>query len=162
MNPVFKNGKLNPTITLPSKLVELCMKNVNERQTKLLKKYKLDELKAYGINEEKGTLRFVLKNDTEYEFEAVPVGVWNTKENKWIWAWANASMGAALYAKSAALKGLSEIIESSDFTEPVIDCDGQKSQMISVIATEYLDGLGRFIAPQDDFRLHFVLLKKRD
>lgn len=162
MNPVFKNGKLNPTITQPSKLVQLCMANVNERQTKLVKKYKLDELKAYGINEEKGTLRFILKDDTEHEFDAVPIGVWNAKENKWVWAWSNASMGAALYAKSAALKGLSEIIDSSDFTEPVIDCDGHKSQMISVIATEYLGGLGRFIAPQDDFRLHFVLLKKKD
>ena len=71
-------------------------------------------------------------------------------------------MGVNLYAKSAALKGLSEIINSTDFTEPVIDCDAHKSQMISVIATEYIGGIGRFIAPQGDFRLHFILLKKKD
>lgn len=163
MNPVFKNGKLNPIITKPSQLVQLCMENVEEKQKKLLKKYKLDQLKAYGIDEEHGTLRFILKDDSQLEFEVVPVGVWNSKENQWIWAWANASMsGAVLYAKSAALKGLSDIIESEDFTESVISCDGNKSQMISVIATEYMGGIGRFVAPQDDFRLHFILLKKKE
>lgn len=162
MKPVFNKGQLNPTIATPSQLVKLCTENVNERQQALLKKYKLDQLKAYGIDEEKGTLRFLLKDDSSHEFEAVPAGVWNAKENKWVWSWSNSSMGVNLYAKSAALKGLSEIINSTDFTEPVIDCDAHKSQMISVIATEYIGGIGRFIAPQGDFRLHFILLKKKD
>ena len=118
MKPVFNKGQLNPTITTPSQLVKLCTENVNERQQALLKKYKLDQLKAYGIDEEIGTLRFLLKDESTHEFEAVPAGVWNAKENKWVWSWSNSSMGVNLYAKTAALKSLSEIINSTDFTEP--------------------------------------------
>lgn len=162
MKQVFKQGKLNPTITSPSLLLQLCTENVTEKQQALVKKYNLDQMKAFDIDEEKGTLQFILKNDTQLEFEAVPVGVWNSKEHQWVWAWANGSMGVSFYAKSAALKGLSNIIESADFTEPVISCDAHKSQMLSLIATEYIGGLGRFIAPQGDFRLHFILLKKKD
>ena len=162
MTPIFKNGKLNPKITKPSQLLQLCMENVQEKQTLLLKKYHLDQLKAYGIDEEKGTLRFITSDDSSYEFDAVPVGVWNSKENQWIWGWANSGSGAVLYARSAALKGLQDIIEANDFSQPVISCDGHRSQAFSCIATEYLEGCGRFVAPQGDFRLHFVLLKKKD
>ena len=161
MKPVFNQGKLHPTIRNTNQLIQQCNENVAERQQALVKKYKLDQLKSYGIDEEQGTLNFKLKDDTQLEFEAAPIGVWNSKENQWVWAWSNSSMGVSLFAKSAALKGLSDIIESEDFTEPVISCDANKSQMISIIATEYIGGLGRFIAPQGDFRLHFIPLKKK-
>lgn len=159
MNQVFKNGKLYPTIKNPSQLVQLCMQNVNERQQALLKKYGLDQLKAYSINEDKGTMTFILKDDSTHEFDIVPIGVWNSKANQWAWAWANSENGAVLYARSAALKGLSDIIESTDFTEALIECDAHKSQMISCIATEYIGGNGRFIAPQGDYRMHFIIME---
>lgn len=162
MHLIFKNGKLNPKITKPSQLVQLCMENMNEKQTDLLKKYQLDQLKGYTIVEEQGLLRFLLKDDSQIDFEVVPVGVWNASTEQWAWSWANSDNGAILYARSAALKGLSNIIESTDFTETVISCDAHHSQMISCIAVEYLGGIGRFVAPQGDFRLHFALMKKHD
>ena len=160
MTPVFKNGKLNPIIKNPDKMIQLCMQNVGERQNALVKQYHLDQLKGYALDEDKGTLRFLLNDESQLEFEVVPAGVWNSKTNQWIWGWSSSEMGAALFARSASLKGLSNIIDSTDFTDAIIDCDANKSQMISVLATEFLGGSGRFIAPQGDFRMHFVLMKK--
>ncbi len=161
MTPVFKNGVLNPTITRPSQLVEACIKNVDEKLQKLVKQYHLDQLAAYRIDEEKGTMTFLLKDESEHEFDVVPAGVWNAQSHQWVWSWSNSDMGAGLYAKSTALKKLSDIITAPDFSEPMIVCDAYRSQTLSCIATEYLGGIGRFVAPQGDFRLHFILLKKR-
>lgn len=160
MHIIFKNGKLNAKIRTTNQLVQLCMENVTERQNAMLKEYHLDQLKGYSIDEEKGILRFKLKDDTTLEFEAAPIGVWNSESNQWAWSWANSDNGAILYARAAALKGLSNIIESTDFTEAVVDCDAHRSQMISCMAVEYLGALGRFVAPQGPFRLHFALTKK--
>lgn len=160
MHLIFKNGKLNAKITSPSQLVQLCIENVTEMQNALMKEYHLDQTKSFAINEEKATLRFILKDGSDVTFEVAPIGVWNAQSQQWAWSWANSENGVVLYARAAALKGLSNIIDSTDFTEPVISCDAHRSQMISCIAVEYLGGIGRFVVPQGDFRLHFALMKK--
>ncbi len=162
MHLIFKNGKLAPNITQTSQLVQLCIENVTELQNALLKEYHLDQLKGYAIDEDNGLLRFKLKDDSRIDFEVAPIGVWNANTQQWVWSWANSDNGAILYARAAALRGLSNIIDSTDFTEPVITCDAHRSQMISCMAVEYLGGIGRFVAPQSDFRLHFALMKKHN
>ncbi len=160
MIQVFKNKMLNPTIERPSQLVEACVANVTEKQNALMKKYNLDQVSAYGINEEKGLIRFKLKDNSSITFTCVPAGVWNAETNQWIWSWSNTENNDGLYHRSTELKGLSEIISSDDFTQPIITCDAYRSQALSCIAGEYMDGIGRFVAPQGNFRIHFILLKK--
>ncbi len=160
MTPVFNQGKLNPKIIKPSQLVEACIKNVDEKLKKLTKDYHLDQFVAYGIDEEKGQLHFKLKDDSVISFDCVPAGVWNAETHQWVWSWSNAENGAVLYARSAALKGLSDIITADDFSQPMTVCDAYRSQALSCIATEYLGGIGRFVAPQGSFRIHFILMKK--
>ncbi len=160
MTIVFKDKMLNPKIISPSQLVEACIANVNEKQNALMKKYNLDQVSAYGINEEKGLIRFKLKDESSITFECVPAGVWNAESHQWVWSWSNTENVNGLYARSAELKGLSEIITADDFSQPMTICDATRSQALSCIATEYLGGIGRFVAPQGDFRIHFILIQK--
>ena len=161
MNPIFENGFLNPEITKPSQLVQLCIQSVNKKQANILRKYHLDKLKAFSVNEKTSTIRFILEDETTHEYEVIPAGIWNSKENVWIWAWSNSEKGTPMYAKSLQLKNLQNVITAEDFRNPVIKCEAQLSQALSCIATEFLGGVGRFVAPNGDFRVHFVLIKKK-
>ena len=159
MNIVFKNGQINPKYAQASQLIQACNENVREKQQALLEEYHLDQLKGYKIDEDRGSLKFILNDESTLEFEVIPLGVWNSKSNQWMWSSATANDGAIFFARSSALKKLQDVIVSKDFSEPVISCDGQSSQIFSCIATEYLGGIGRFVAPEGDFRLHFALMK---
>lgn len=156
---VFKNGKLNPLITRPSQLIQICAELTNYKQKQLVKKYNMDQIASYETDDQKGTLNFTLKDGTVHVFDVVPVGILNTNINQWVWCWNEADSGPVFYARACTLKGLQNCISSPDFSEAKIDCDLQKAQAISCIATEYLGGLGRFVAPDEQFRIHFVLMK---
>jgi len=160
MNYIFRNGKLNPAITAPSQLIQLCMEAVEKRQRSLLKKYELEQLQAYRIDQGQGRLRVFRPDDSYQDFDVAPVGFWNAKEKQWLWAWGSSGqLGPVLLSRGAALKGLGDCISAPDFEQAQFPCDAQRSQIFSTLATEYLGGLGRFVAPNGDLRLHLVLLK---
>ena len=161
MNYIFKNGKLNPAITSPSQLIQLCAESVEKRQSSLLKKYLMEGIKAFRIDQEQGRLEIFRPDDSFQAFEVAPVGFWNAKEQQWLWAWGSTGglLEASLLARGAALRGLGDCISAPDFEQAQFPCDAQRSQIFSILATEYLGGLGRFVAPNGDLRLHLVLLK---
>lgn len=154
-------GNINPVVKDVNNLIQLCAENVNEKQKKLVEEYHLDKIAAYRIDEENESLHIKTQDGEEYEFDVIPVGFWNSKENKWLWAWANGGMCEGFRRKAAGLRKLSEVMHSEDFTNHSIDADSNMSQILSYLSVEWLGGIGRFIAPQEDFRIHFVLTHKR-
>lgn len=160
MNLVFKNGKINPKYEKPSQLIQACIENLTEKQKALVESYHLDQLKAFAPDEEKGTLCFALQNGDMVEFDVTPVGIWNSKTNQWVWSWSSGDDNNIFCGRASALKGLQEVIIAPDFSEAVISCDAHNSQILSCVATEFLGGIGRFVAPEGDFRMHFALMKQ--
>lgn len=154
-------GNINPIVTDVNHLLSLCAENMEEKQKALVEQYHLDQMTGYRIDEENETLHIKIKDGEEHEFGVIPVGLWNSKENKWFWAWANGGMCEGFRRKAAALRKLKDVMNSDDFSNASLDADTSMAQTLSYLSVEWLGGIGRFIAPQEDYRIHFVIMHHR-
>ena len=158
MNKIFdEHGNLNPSIKDVKQLLGLCMKNTQEKQKYLMKKYDLEHLKSFTVNQTKETILFHTENDEEFEFDAFPAGIWDSEKNEWLWAWANGGFCEGYRRKAHPMKQLGALLNTEDFTNYHMNCDAHFSQALSCLCVEWLGGKGRFVVPKDQFRIHFII-----
>jgi tetratricopeptide (TPR) repeat protein len=139
--------------------INSCYKECENKQKALIKDFNLPSYDSYWFSQTTEILQFKNDGKVELEFTVVPIGSWSGESNSWMWAWANESITEELRLKAAKIRELSDLTGNDIFKDDAFEADEALAHKLTAMAVHHLDALGMYIAPLDNLKTFFALIK---
>lgn len=140
--------------------VDNCYNELEAKQNKMWKDYKLGLYDEYWFNQIKKTLQFKLDNAVKIEFKIICIGTWAHKGETWMWSWANNSMTDEYRKDSEELKTLIGKTGFDIFHLEGFNCDEVMAYELVAVSINYLNAIRMYRIPGETSHLYVAIMKE--
>ena len=139
--------------------LQVCHKEINEKQKVLNDRYYLKAYTRYNFNQKEEMIQFTNQLEDRLVFEITCIGSWAPKDKNWIWAWANDSFSESIRAKANELKELERLTGHEVFTREGFECEGEVARDLAYMGVHQLDAIGIYRIEAEDSYVFLALNK---
>lgn len=135
-----------------------CFSKCEDKQERLLEKYKLEKYPFYEWNEDSGTIKFYKKGGESAVFNMIFIGSWSHSTETWMWAWGNEELTAKSRKRSEKLKELAETTGYKQFEIDIIEAAEEMTYELVSVAVEHLGAEGFYSLKGEGNYIYIALI----
>lgn len=140
------------------KYLQLCQREILEKQKYLTDVYHIDQYIDYRFNQTEEQLTLT-KEKQNLHFKVICIGSWNRHEKSWVWAWANPAISEKMRHKAKALCQIGEDTGFNVFKEGSFECEEPVSRDLAFAAIHKLEAKGIYRIDIEGGFLYLALME---